>query len=270
MDIRRMWEHSQAPGRSEWFKEVAGGTFAEYVEAARRRLAKHNFNEAFKLHENPKLQDDRVTWIEYLEFEYWWLDKYTGYVQHFQRQHDDAWKDLVASGVLRDGETEEDLFELLKGNASGPPSQQSTSRSEFIEQFRKQTASYRNAKAAESRQTTRVQWALSQMPKGSKSPKPTSQTKKRRHREDSDEDSDDVTEQPALKKKTKGTDGNTCPTKAAAPRGRYKDIASGLLSLPGAAWEVKDGKRRSTRVANAKACAQGANEHVGVLEEVVD
>lgn len=110
--IEQMWQNAKH-GR-QWkqdnFREVRGGSFNEYVEAARRRLADHGFTEAFELLEEPKQQSERVTWIEYLEFEYWWLDRYTGSVQRYQEQHDAAWGKLVQSGVLRDGETEEDLL----------------------------------------------------------------------------------------------------------------------------------------------------------------
>lgn len=249
-----MWQHQQSPGRSEWFKEVKGGTFAEYMEAAQRRLAEHGFSEAFELHEDPKKQGGRETWIEYLEFEYWWLNRYSRPVQHFQRSHDDAWKDLVASGVLRDGETEERLLALqLEGDAASPPNQQSTLRRELIELFREQKSPYRDAKAAESRQTARIQWALSQMPKRLETPKSADQTRKRRRREDEDMASEKTVEYTVAKKQKKEPvgeeDGGVPRPERSTVTTKHDPSTTPESSSPASALisDVKDGKRRNSR-----------------------
>lgn len=53
----------------------------DYERARRRRLARHGFDRSFKLSEDPKEQDELTTWIEYVNFGCWWLDRNT---QHWQ------------------------------------------------------------------------------------------------------------------------------------------------------------------------------------------
>ncbi|KAF2271533.1 uncharacterized protein EI97DRAFT_462771 [Westerdykella ornata] len=83
--------------------------FPEYAEALKERLASHGFTRPFQLDEDAARQDKMTTWIEYLGYEYWWYDYHTGIVRRYQRRHDDAWKELVDSNVLRPGETEEGI-----------------------------------------------------------------------------------------------------------------------------------------------------------------
>ncbi|KAL8367052.1 hypothetical protein RB599_010964 [Gaeumannomyces hyphopodioides] len=102
--IEEMWQKERRNRRWERdnFREVRGGSFDEYVEAARRRLREYGFSEDFQLLEDPAQQGERVTWIEYLEFEYWWLDRRARSGQRCQQRRDAIWKELLRSGVLRD------------------------------------------------------------------------------------------------------------------------------------------------------------------------
>ncbi|KAI0536605.1 hypothetical protein GGR58DRAFT_474957 [Xylaria digitata] len=77
--MQKRWKQEQVyrKQQQERLREVPQGGFAEYTEAARRRLARHGFARPFQLLEDPEQQDERVTWIEYLGFECWWLDKFT-------------------------------------------------------------------------------------------------------------------------------------------------------------------------------------------------
>jgi hypothetical protein len=75
----------------------------------KRRLAQHGFTRPFELDEDPKRQDKLTTWIEYLNYEYSWYDRYTRMVKRLQLKHDEAWKKLVDSKVLKPSETEEYL-----------------------------------------------------------------------------------------------------------------------------------------------------------------
>lgn len=88
------------------YRERGCNGFSDYAEAVRRRLARHDFTRPFQLHEDPKQQDKLTTWIEYLNYEYWWLDKYTGDIERLQPSHDKAWQELVDEKVLRSHETE--------------------------------------------------------------------------------------------------------------------------------------------------------------------
>ncbi|KAK4151489.1 hypothetical protein C8A00DRAFT_45301 [Chaetomidium leptoderma] len=93
-----------------WLREDHGrGGFPEYVAEAKRRLAKHGFTRAFQLDKDPTRQDKLTTWIEYLNYEYSWYDRYERSIKRLRPKYDEAWKNLADSGVLRPGETDETL-----------------------------------------------------------------------------------------------------------------------------------------------------------------
>jgi hypothetical protein len=93
-----------------WLREDHGrGDFSEYVREAKRRLEKHGFNRTFQLDEDPTRQDELTTWIEYLNYEYSWYDRYERSVHRLQSKYDGTWKELVDSGVLRPGETDKEV-----------------------------------------------------------------------------------------------------------------------------------------------------------------
>lgn len=170
--IRKVWRQEQDTGGLEGVREVKNGSFTDYERAARRRLAEHGFHEAFRLLKDLRRQDERAMSIEYLEFEYWWLDADAKTVQRHKPSHDAAWAELVQSGVLEASEMEGDLFTHL----AGEPNQQTTPRDKAIQHFMRQTRVYRDATACESRQSLRVQWALSQIPKKPAATKPIART----------------------------------------------------------------------------------------------
>ncbi|KAK3111595.1 hypothetical protein LTR53_012998 [Teratosphaeriaceae sp. CCFEE 6253] len=95
------WEEyveSFGPKEGEW-------GFQRYAERMKKRLAKYGFTRPFQLESDLSRQDALTTWIEYLGYEYWFYDQSATYVEHCQRKHDEAWKKLVDSGVLRPGES---------------------------------------------------------------------------------------------------------------------------------------------------------------------
>ncbi|KAJ4179858.1 hypothetical protein NW767_014525 [Fusarium falciforme] len=49
----------------------------------------------FKLDEDPKKWDKLTTWIEYLNYEYWWLGKCTSDIERLESEHDKAWQQFV-------------------------------------------------------------------------------------------------------------------------------------------------------------------------------
>ncbi|KAL2171812.1 hypothetical protein VTG60DRAFT_1509 [Thermothelomyces hinnuleus] len=101
------WRHLD---RFCWLREDHGrGGFPEYVAEARRRLAKHGFTRDFQLDKDLTRQDKLTTWIEYLNHEYAWYDRYERSIKRLRPGYDEAWKKLVESGVLRPGETDENL-----------------------------------------------------------------------------------------------------------------------------------------------------------------
>lgn len=54
---------------------------AGYKQMALRRIEKYGLQSAPSLHDNPRQQNEKDTWIEYLVFETWWLDVYTSEFQ---------------------------------------------------------------------------------------------------------------------------------------------------------------------------------------------
>lgn len=108
--IERAWKKKLWNRREQQWscREHHGGAqFTDYVNAVKRRLASHGFNRPFYLKEDLKQQDDLATWIEYLCFEYWWLDRYTRTIDRLKPDYDKAWQKLVDKKVLRLHETQE-------------------------------------------------------------------------------------------------------------------------------------------------------------------
>ncbi|KAK7403871.1 hypothetical protein QQX98_010375 [Neonectria punicea] len=101
---RRQWERERQRCHC---RERGCQGFRDYTEAVKRRLARHGFTQPFKLDEDPKNQDKLTTWIEYLNYEYWWLDKYTSDIERLEPEHDKLWQELIDKKTLRPHETKE-------------------------------------------------------------------------------------------------------------------------------------------------------------------
>lgn len=93
--------------------------FEEYTFAIKRRLASHGFSQSFDLSVDPDKQDKLTTWIEYLNYECWWLDQYRSTVERLQPAYDEAWQDLLSLNILRPHETDKFLRTLISGVADG-------------------------------------------------------------------------------------------------------------------------------------------------------
>ncbi|KAK7421732.1 hypothetical protein QQZ08_009820 [Neonectria magnoliae] len=109
--VKEDWERKQWRRDEQWSccRERGCDGFPQYAEAVKRRLARHGFTRPFHLHEDLKQQDKLTTWIEYLNFECWWLDRHTSVIEHFKPAHDKAWQELVDLKVLRPHETPESV-----------------------------------------------------------------------------------------------------------------------------------------------------------------
>jgi hypothetical protein len=107
--VKSLWEDQQwARQRQRRFcREHGCRGFLEYAGAVKRRLTLHDFGRPFQLEEDPKKQDKLTTWIEYLNYEYWWLDKHTGTAERLEPEHDRLWQELVDENILRPHETKE-------------------------------------------------------------------------------------------------------------------------------------------------------------------
>ncbi|RMJ03711.1 hypothetical protein CDV36_014761 [Fusarium kuroshium] len=100
----RQWERER---QRRHCRERGCRGFHDYTEAVKRRLVRHGLTQPFELDEDPKNQDKLTTWIEYLNYEYWWLDKYTSDIERLEPEHDKLWQELVDKKILRPHETKE-------------------------------------------------------------------------------------------------------------------------------------------------------------------
>lgn len=205
--IEKMWVKEQR--KYSTIREKTAGDFEGYVAAARRRLRGHGFTEEFRLEEDPRRQDERLTWIEYLEFEYWWLDTRARFVEAAQKRHESAWEEIVESGIPRPGETREHFLAsqaepTTDGNLphTSHSAKQGASQGKLIDRLVRTAQAYERAKATETRQLLLVQWALAQMPGEPKPPsaEPTKKGSKRRRQEDDNDAVDRCTKQPTPKR----------------------------------------------------------------------
>lgn len=91
-------------------REVSSNvSFSEYTVAAARRLADHGFTQRFQFDEDPQRQDEWTTFVEYLEFGCWWVDRCSKAFQRSQQEYDAAWEELRKAKLPKEIETEEDL-----------------------------------------------------------------------------------------------------------------------------------------------------------------
>ena len=86
--------------------------FSAYCQRLHDRLTKHGFEQSFQLHKDPDQQNAMDTWIEFLNWEYWQYDESARVISRRQSRHDNAWKKLVDSKVLKSYETEELLWDF--------------------------------------------------------------------------------------------------------------------------------------------------------------
>ncbi|CAH0023845.1 unnamed protein product [Clonostachys rhizophaga] len=100
------WEKRQHD--RETHREQGCGSFTDYSEAARRRLEKNGFHHPFQLHPDPMQQDPLTTWIEYLAYEYWWLDHYTEALHGTQEKLLGVWERVDSHELFK---TDEALVE---------------------------------------------------------------------------------------------------------------------------------------------------------------
>lgn len=109
--LKTAWLEERRGRRSQrrWQRERGCNGFSDYVDAVKRRLVRHGFTQPFHLQEDPKLQDKLATWIEYLCFEYWWLDRHTDSIERLEPDHDRRWQELVDKKIPKPYETKNSI-----------------------------------------------------------------------------------------------------------------------------------------------------------------
>ncbi|KAF0318440.1 hypothetical protein GQ607_014358, partial [Colletotrichum asianum] len=108
------WDLRQSLRRRQryLYRERGCKGFRNYASAVKRRLVSHGFLQPFNLSVDPGKQDELTTWIEYLNYEYWWLDQYRCTIERLQPIYDKAWQDLLDLDILRPYETDRFLRTL--------------------------------------------------------------------------------------------------------------------------------------------------------------
>lgn len=151
--IRRKWENEPR------FLELSGDReLPSYEEAVKKRLATHNFTQSFQL-KDPRHQDEWTTWVEYLNFQYWGLNRHISSAKASEAQYYKAWKDFQSFHASSYSNT----------TAASLPQQLATMQAELeaarqkIDQFFRGTEAYRQAEEKVRQQKLRAQWVLDQI-----------------------------------------------------------------------------------------------------------
>lgn len=164
--------------------------YSAYREAVKRRLAPHNFNRPLQLMKDPRKQTEWTTWLEYLNFEQWWLERHVAAAEAEDRQYHQAWKRLLeAVRSLPKGGTKlhdiKDNLDFLNAATAAAALRSSQIRQrrqntgavvltkelagaqadldtaiKAIDEFIRDTAHYRRAEVAVYHQKNRMQWVL--------------------------------------------------------------------------------------------------------------
>ncbi|KAI9671162.1 MAG: hypothetical protein M1817_003669 [Caeruleum heppii] len=154
---RHIWEYK------ERYLELSGTEgFAAYMQAVERRLASHHFTQPFQLAEDPRQQDARTTWVEYLSYVYWWRDRHAAAMEAAVPRYRQAWDELHhfdASPLATTSTTTGALDEEL-----GAARVQLEMTRQQIRKFIRGTKAYRRGEMAVRRQELRAQWVLEQLP----------------------------------------------------------------------------------------------------------
>ncbi|GKU13372.1 unnamed protein product, partial [Fusarium langsethiae] len=184
--LKSEWDQKQFLRRRQrrLYREHGCRGFCGYAKAVKRRLASHSFTQPFELDEDPKKQHGLTTWIEYLNYEYWWLDKYTSDIERLQRE---AEKKQAMEAVWNAESEAEQTYVLTQEDpkrwriptaerisrmkyhtdkllAAKRWLEQTRSRLSFIVQFTRATFDYAAAKRNAACHRTLVQWVLDQVP----------------------------------------------------------------------------------------------------------
>ncbi|KAF2758733.1 hypothetical protein EJ05DRAFT_485827 [Pseudovirgaria hyperparasitica] len=146
-DTRRMWDDQQ-----RHFEVSNKQDFPEYVRAVKKRLTSHHFLQNFELAEDPRRQDAWTTWVEYLNYTYWWQDTHAEIMKAEQPDYQRAWDELIDFDHTNDDEE--------------PPSNKAEWRAarHQICKFVEKTGMYRKYEAYVHRQELRARWILDLLP----------------------------------------------------------------------------------------------------------
>lgn len=90
--MQRMWDHMPAPRQLS-----EDQSFSAYKEAVQARLKPYNFKRRPQLKKSPRQQDAWTDWLEYLNFEKWYLERLTAIAESRNEKFLKSW-DLLNAG----------------------------------------------------------------------------------------------------------------------------------------------------------------------------
>lgn len=247
-----------------------GQGYPAYSQAVQRRLAQHHFMRPLALKKNPKQQTKWTNWLEYVNFEQWWLEELTAIAETWREDHYyQPWQKLLVAQGDPEGEGTRSngitiTSSMVSSDGTPPPKKgplaihhlvgeleeaeaKLAETKKMIGDFIDDTRPYRRKETAVFHQRLRVKWAvdtarsleaeLSAEHKAAKKDKTTATIKdKKRRRSQGDEGQKDPE---PLRKRTRGTgDGRnaileTESGKPAARRSRRLADLNNKTSLRG-------------------------------------
>ncbi|KAL8944999.1 MAG: hypothetical protein Q9211_000389 [Gyalolechia sp. 1 TL-2023] len=246
---RSIWGHAERD------LEISGKEgFTAYTHAVEKRLASHKFTQPFQLAENPRQQDAWTTWVEYLNYVYWWRDAHAEEMEATESRYLDVWDDLkrFKPSQISPTSTTRTLDEEL-----------SATRSE-LEASRQLISKYVYAAKVHKRQQRRVRtcelrvaWVLEQLslmgpptpslehevPKHNSS---ASSGKKKRKLRDNNHDTL-ARPQPKKKKRQETSHSGSIPEESEPQAGNGSDTAT-LNTRAATSTGADSGPRRSQRI----------------------
>lgn len=155
--LRNVWE--DVP---RFFEASGYEGFKAYVHAVTKRLASHYFTQPFHLAEDPRQQDGWTTWVEYLNFVYWWQDRYAAIMKAAEPKHRQAWEEMRSFLASRSSAIPTTTGTLDEQLSACRALLELTSQK--ITKFFRGTKTYRQAESDLRRQELRVHWVLEQLP----------------------------------------------------------------------------------------------------------
>lgn len=153
---RQAWKYEQR------YLEGSGKIgFAAYAQAVGQRLASHNFSRPFQLAEDPRQQDMWTTWVEYLNYVYWWRDHHSAAMKSAEPQYRRAWDELQRFDAAPSPTTSATTVSLDEKLGATRAELQETRQQ--IRKFLRGTRAFRREETAFRRQEQRAQWVLDQL-----------------------------------------------------------------------------------------------------------
>ena len=176
--IRRQWLRMQESRRPS-----TNQAFSVYREIVKSRLAPYQFTRALQLNRNPRRQNAWTDWLEYLSYEREWYEVLTADAESLEERYHQAWKSLLEGPSCHLGRATVGSKTNATSNSKASGSSQARrfrprnvdqvqeldaawatleATQKAIENFVRETSSYRRAQTATYYQRHRVNWVVEQ------------------------------------------------------------------------------------------------------------